>query len=141
MLKRLMQVKWRVLGAAAFCFCLWVAVSHAQQGQENVDAETTVSAITQVLGRPTDHLIALNVLAPSDLESYVEYGTKPGIYSAKTAVTKSAARTPFEVVMDKLKPNTRYYYRLQFRESGQGAYSASPEYSFETQRPPNTPFV
>jgi Calcineurin-like phosphoesterase len=135
------QTKWRLAGAGVLCLCLWVALSAAQQGQQNVDAATTVTALTQVLGRPTDHSIALSVLAPNDVEAYVEYGTVAGKYSGKTAVAKSAARTPFEIVVDQLKPNTQYYYRLQAKQSGASAYTAATEYSFQTQRPAGSTFT
>lgn len=135
------QARWRIAGAAMLCLCLWAALSAAEQDQQNIDAATTVTALTQVLARPTDHSIALNVLAPNDLESYVEYGTTPAKYAAKTAFTKSKSKTPFEFVIDGLKPSTHYYYRLQSREVGKADFTAAPEYSFQTARPPNSPFV
>ncbi len=139
--KTSIHLKWRLAGAAVLCVCLWAAVLAAQQSQQNIDAATTVTAVSQVLGRPTDHSIALNVLAPNDVEAYVEYGTKPAAYTGKTAVVKSGARTPFEVSVDKLKPNTRYYYRLRYREAGKTEYAAANEFDFQTQRPAGSTFV
>jgi len=135
------QVKWRLAGGGAVFVCLCAALLTAQQAQESSDAATTVTGLTQVLAQPTDHSIVLNVLAPNDLESYVEFGTAPGKYTRKTAVAKSKSHTPFEVVLDKLKANTHYYYRLQARETGKTAYTAGDEYNFQTARPANTPFV
>src|SRR4051794_40177964 len=102
--------------------CLWMGWSGAFQGQPDVSAATVVSTLTQVLGRPTDHSITLNVLAPNDLESYVEYGTGQGRYTAKTAVAKVKSKVPFDVVIGKLKPNTAYYYRLRHRPPNAGEY-------------------
>ncbi len=135
------QTKWRIAGGTAVAACLCGALLTAQQAQESADAATTVTELSQVLGRPTDHSITVNVLAPNDLESYVEYGTAAGKYSGKSAVAKSKAKTPVEVTMDKLKPNTHYYYRLRYRENGKGAYATGTQYEFQTQRPPGSTFV
>lgn len=135
------RLRWRILGGAALCLSLFAALFAAQQAQQDTDAATTVTGLSQVLGRPTDHSIALNILAPSDLDAYVEYGLAPAKYSGKTATTKSRGRTPFEIAIDKLKPNTRYYYRLRYREAGKGAYAVATEYCFQTQRPPGSTYV
>ncbi len=133
------ELKFRIAGAAILCACLWAALSAAQP---DTDAATTVSGLTRVLGRPTDRrAIILNVLAPNDLETYVEYGVQPAAYTAKTGVAKSMAKTPVEIAIEPLKPNTRYYYRLRFREPGKGDYTAAAEYTFETQRPPGSSFI
>lgn len=135
------KLKWRLLGASILGASLLTAVLTAQQGDANVDAATTVTSVSQVLASPTDHSITLNILAPNDMESYVEVGTQPGKYTSKTQVVKSTAKAPFEVAIDKLKANTRYYYRLQYREAGQAAYTSAPEYNFETARPAGASFV
>jgi hypothetical protein len=43
--------------------------------------------------------------------------------------------------MDKLAANTRYYYRLRYRQPGAREYTAGTEYSFQTQRPPGATFT
>ena len=130
------SVRSRTVLALGVGLCLWAAFTKAQQG-----AETSVASLTQVLGRPTNNSITTNVLAPGDIEAYAEYGVKTGVYSRKTPVAKSAARTPFELTMDKLAANTRYYYRLRYRQPGAREYTAGTEYSFQTQRPPGATFT
>src|SRR5438477_12880902 len=76
------------------------------------------STITQILGRPTDRSITVSVLASEDLEAFIEYGAKVGSYSEKTNAGKSQPGKPFEALLDRLKPNTRYYYRLRYRRPG-----------------------
>lgn len=137
----LTPVKVRIAAAVFLGLFLWTGLSGAFQGRLDVTAGTTVTALTQVLGWPTDHSITLNVLAPNDLESYVEYGAAPGKYTAKTAVAKAKSKVPFEVVIGKLKPDRPYYYRLRYRQPGGGPYMAAAEYSFHTQRPPGSAFV
>ena len=97
--------------------------------------------MTQILGRPTDRSITVSVLAAEDLESFVEYGVQPGAYAAKTAATKSASGKPFEILLEKLKPNTRYYYRLRYRRPGETAYAAGADCTFHTQRAPGSGFI
>jgi hypothetical protein len=98
-------------------------------------------SMSQILGRPTDRSITLSVLAPDDLEEFVEYGVKPGSYSAKTSATKSATRKPLEITLEPLQPDTRYYYRLQYRHPGDSRYNAGAERSFHTQRRSGSTFT
>jgi len=99
------------------------------------------ATMTQILGRPTDHSITVSVLASKDLEAFFEYGVKPGTYTGKTGVTKSQSGKPFEVLLDHLKANTRYYYRMRYRQPGEAAYGAGTECSFHTQRAPGSTFA
>lgn len=144
-MKRLHQHQWSIAGIAFFGLWAWVIVSqvsHAQQPPQAMTPETksVVNTMSQILGRPTDRSITLSVLAPNDIEAYVQYGTKQGAYPAKTAVKSSKAAVPVELFIDKLKPNTHYYYRLQYRQPG-GKYTAGEEYGFQTQRPAGSAFV
>jgi hypothetical protein len=133
---------WRIAGPALLGICLWLARTPGQQTPlEDVTGETSVTVLTQVLGRPTDTSITANILAPGDLEAYAEYGEKSGLYIGKTPVAISKARTPFELTMDKLAPNTHYYYRLRYRQSGAAVFTAGTEYGFQTQRSPGSTFV
>ncbi len=134
-------MQWRLMGATILSVGLWASLSGAYQAQQETTEGTTVSAVTQVLSRPTDHSIGVNVLAPNDLEAYVEYGTAPGKYSGKTGVLKSKGKVPLQVEVDKLAANKAYYYRLRHREPGGKAYAASDEYSFHTARPAGSNFI
>ena len=94
-----------------------------------------------ILGRPTGTSIAANLLAPTALSFYLEYGTKAGTYTAQTTPAALTANQPREVELSALQPNTRYYYRLRFQAPTATTYDASPEYSFMTQRPPGSTFI
>ena len=95
----------------------------------------------ELLGRVTNHSVTVNMEADRDLEVYFEYGAASGTYTAKTATTRFPGGTPFAVVMDQLQPNTRYYYRMQYREPGAGAFTPRAEHSFQTQRPRGATFT
>lgn len=129
--------------AAVTLLCLWAGSATAQRRRDR-DVKSTSRAgseMTLILGRPTGHSVTVSVLASRDLDSFFEYGVKPGTYTEKTGATKSQSGKPFEVVLDQLKPNTRYYYRMSFRQPGEASYSAGTEYSFHTQRPPGSTFT
>ena len=125
-------------GLAALCLGVWASLSAAPPPPQ---PDKTESAMTQILGRPTDRSITVSVLAPEDLEAYFEYGVKSGAYTAKTSPVKSSSGKPLEILLEPLKANTRYYYRMRSRRPGTGAYSAGTEYTFYTQRAPGSTYT
>jgi hypothetical protein len=140
------RVRWSVTGVAFFCAWLCIGLFEALEAQGPAASPpsistTTVSTMTQLLGRPTDNSITLSVLAPTDLASFVEYGIKSGEYTRKTAVAKSKAGTPIEILIEKLKANTHYYYRLRYRQPGSAVFTTGIPYSFQTRRPFGSTFV
>jgi len=97
---------------------------------------------TELLGRPTNNSITLNIVTNTGIEAYVEYGSTSGVYTHTTATISRAAQEPIEFLMDNLKSNTRYYYRLRYRESGSSTeFFARNEFEFQTQRAPTDTFV
>jgi hypothetical protein len=98
-----------------------------------------LAAQSALLGRPTDNSITINAMAGKDLEVYVEYGPAPGKYTRRTAVTRIAPGSPKEIVIDKLRPDTTYYYRMLAKQAGTPA-PPGEEHFFHTQRPPGSTF-
>ncbi len=97
---------------------------------------------TELLGRPTNHSVTVNVIANTALEVYFEYGQTAGTYTMQTATQTFAANTPIEMILDGLSANTKYYYRMKYRTSGTSdEFTARDEHSFRTQRPPGDSFV
>lgn len=95
----------------------------------------------ELLGRPTSSSATVNVASRKEMEAYFEYGTTQGTYSGRTAVVKLGAGVPTHTLMDGLKANTRYYYRMRYREVGASSFSARIEHSFITQRPPGSTYT
>lgn len=95
----------------------------------------------ELLARPTDSSVTVNVVAGAAIEAYFEYGVQAGNYTNKTSVTTSAADQPLVSVMDGLKPNTLYYYRMVYRRPGGSDWTARDEHTFHTQRPPGEFFT
>ena len=94
-----------------------------------------------ILGRPTDNAITASIMFENSVEFYFEYGPQSGLYTGNTPTTTNVANTPNEIDMTGLSANTQYYYRVQYRSGGVGNYTATPEYSFHTQRTPGSTFT
>lgn len=99
------------------------------------------SSYTLLLGRPTDSSVTVSVIPDVDLEAYFEYGTEAGTYTGQTAPTTSVAGDPIESVIDNLQANTRYYYRMRYRQPGEPEFNEADEHTFHTQRPPGSTFT
>ena len=96
----------------------------------------------ELLGRPTDHSIMLNVVANTGIEAYVEYGTDSGVYRNRTVTATANADEPLKFLIDNLAPDTRYYYRLRYRRNRSTSdFEIRPEYTFHTQRAWDDTFV
>ncbi len=91
-------------------------------------------AAQELLGRPTDTSLTVNIAPRKALEIYYEYGTKPGSYSGKTTPVVVAPDESKHTLIDKLKPDTEYYYRLRYREPDAKTFSTRAEHFFHTAR-------
>ncbi|MEZ5354015.1 MAG: metallophosphoesterase [Bryobacteraceae bacterium] len=124
-----MQPRKQALLAAAVLLA-WSASSLAQRRRERAQ-DPSHSALTQILGRPTARSIALSVLSPETRALQLEYGTRAGVYTNKTRPVRVEANQPVEILVDRLQPDTAYFYRL----------NGGPEYTFHTQRAPGSTFT
>ena len=96
---------------------------------------------SELLGRPTDRSVTVNLVPLADLEIYLEYGTESGVYTNQTSAVMGSRDTPIEIVMEGLLSNTRYYYRTRYRRAGETEFKRRGEYTFHTYRPPGTTFT
>jgi predicted phosphodiesterase len=88
-----------------------------------------------ILGRPEADSVTASVLCYADADGFIAYGTEAGKLVSKTPVQAFKTGEPAEIVLRSLKPGTRYYYQLH---TGQ---ATSPEFSFQTARPPGKAFT
>ncbi len=95
----------------------------------------------ELLCRPTDNSVTVNVIADVALQLYFEYGTAPGDYTDQTSTITSTANEPIKVVIDTLATNTRYYYRMVYSDDGGSTWAERDEQSFHTQRAKGTTFT
>jgi hypothetical protein len=93
-------------------------------------------SVTQVLGRPTDHSITLNLLSKEKGDAWVEFGTNSNSYSEQTAIQPLKPGIPLEIELSGLKSDTQYYYHLNIRPQGMQGVNVGEEATFHTQRPP-----
>ncbi len=96
---------------------------------------------SELLGRPTDRSVTVNLVPSADLEIYLEYGTESGVYTNQTSVVMGSRDTPIEIAMEGLLSDTRYYYRTRYRRAGETEFKRRGEYTFHTYRPPGTTFT
>lgn len=95
-----------------------------------------------ILGRPTDTSITVSTMFYQNTEVIVEYGTQPESYNLFSPAFSLQPKVPNDIELRMLLPNTRYFYRLKYRPAGSAsAYTFSPEYSFQTQRPAGSSFT
>lgn len=110
-----------------FCACIFNTMIYAQNK-------------SIILGRPTNNAITASILFDRNVQFYIEYGTQRGSYPLQTLVRIGMANVPDEIDLINLTPNTRYFYRLRYKLLSASTYTATPEYSFWTQRTPGNTF-
>ena len=96
----------------------------------------------ELLGRIADRSVTVNVAPVQAMELYLEYGVNRGEYMARTSAVTTPAATPVHVVIDKLEPDTQYYYRLRYRNAGVSTpFAQGEERRFHTRRPRGSTFT
>jgi hypothetical protein len=86
------------------------------------------------LCRPGAESVTVSVLAWDEMEAFIEYGD-----GLKTAAVKLKAGEPQNIVLNGLKPDTSYNYRLTYRRAGGEAVQDAMR-SFHTQRKAGSSF-
>lgn len=84
----------------------------------------------ELLCRPRPTSVEVNVIPHVAAEGRVEWGTDGITFPSSTANTVIPGQTAHQFLIDGLSPDTRYYYRLQVRPAGSGAYQPGPVRSF-----------
>jgi uncharacterized repeat protein (TIGR02543 family) len=111
---------------------------------------TTIQAATpitftaeELLGKPEDTSITVNIVPASTIEYHYQYGTSSGVYTWETANYTATAGQPHEIVISGLTANTQYFYRMQYHAPGDAMddWVNRTEHSFWTQRAPGSTFV
>ena len=96
-----------------------------------------------VLGRPTDSSISISVLVAEAIEAYVEYRTASAGYepAPDPMVPRTIqANEPYVFELEGLVADTRYFYRLKYRDTSNPDFVTSSEGRFHTHRPPGSSF-
>jgi len=114
-------------------------VADSKRGPEHI-AQTDVPdhLVDVILGRPTRDAVTLSVLAHSDMQGQVLYGTEKHQLVSQTSLRRFTKGEPAELTLSSLQPDTQYYYQFSCQVDGS---SGIVEGTFHTQRPPGTNFV
>ncbi|WP_236621987.1 metallophosphoesterase [Novipirellula maiorica] len=91
-----------------------------------------------VVGRLTDCSGTVRVLVHSDVTAHLDYSDQSGKLSKQTKAQDLRAGQPFDFVIDSLDKDTRYFYRLVYKDDDETLQS--DEYTFHTQRSPDSSF-
>jgi predicted phosphodiesterase len=107
------------------------------RAEESRTADGTVTFRgEELLGKPTNTSITVNIIPDEKIVYHYQFGTSPGMYPLQTPNATAEGGLPHEIEISGLKPDTRYYYRMRYSVAGTAkeAWAARPEYSFQTQR-------
>jgi len=110
----------------------------------SIEAATTITfTAEELLGKPTDTSITINIVPASTIEYHYQYGTAPGTYTGQSANATATGGQPHEITITGLAADTKYYYRMRYHAPGeaQDDWVVRAEHSFQTQRPEGSTFV
>ena len=102
---------------------------------------TDGTAFSEILGRPTNTTISVNILFRQQAEVYWELGTSSGTYTSRTTTSNVSKDVPLDFDFTNLTTDTKYYYRTRYRLSGSSTFLAGPEYTFHTPRGSGSTFT
>lgn len=94
----------------------------------------------ELLGKPTDHSITIQLFYEDSAEVSVQYGMISGSYTDSTSWHSALPGEPVEMLITGLRADTMYYYRVRNRVPGASAYAVRAEFRFHTQRPAGKTF-
>jgi hypothetical protein len=114
--------------------CLFPVIVFTQQ-------DPTIFTCTELLGRPTNHSVTVNLCADREAEVCIEYGRQPGNYTDRTANVIMQKNMPCDLLIDRLQANSTYFYRVRYRSFNSMVFSAGAEHSIQTAKPRNTGFT
>lgn len=95
---------------------------------------------SELLCRPTDHSITIQITFSDSAEVQVDYGTSSGVYSNSTSWQMFGAGQFAQMILNGLTPDTKYYYRINHKVPGTTLVINRPEHSFHTQRQTGSSF-
>ncbi len=93
-----------------------------------------------ILGRPTDHSVTASVMMNSKSKIFIRYGPAEPPDKRSETVELNAGE-PRHMLIDGLKADTVYRYRIMDSESGRQLLPATGNYSFHTARLPGASFA
>jgi hypothetical protein len=96
---------------------------------------------SEMLTRPTANSVMVSAMADAPIEAYFEYGTDQAKLGSRTKTAKADANEVAKTLLDGLKGNTRYFYRMVYRPKDAKDWVERPVHTFMTQRAPGSAFT
>jgi len=128
--------------SARFFAVLLITLSLMGGSITRTQAATTITfTAEELLGKPTDTSVTVNIVPGSTIEYHYQYGTTSGSYTMQTGDYTATAGQPHEIVISDLTPNTQYFYRMRYHLPGEGDWVERTEHSFWTQRDEGGTFI
>ncbi len=132
----------RLNKAARTLTALLVVLSLLGGSATPIRAATTITfTAEELLGKPTDTSVTVNIVPASTIEYHYQYGTTSGALNLQTGNYTATANNPHEITISGLAANTQYFYRMRYHLPGEGDWVERTEHSFWTQRDEGQEFV
>lgn len=131
--KIILPLLWMALFQNVFLF----AQSNIAQKTSGVES----AYFNIILSRPTDKTITISLLPIKNISVFLEYSKAGANIFTKTEIKSLQKDIPFEVELSNLESNTKYIYRVNYKENINSTFSISPDYYFQTQRAKNSTFT
>lgn len=96
---------------------------------------------TEMLGRPGDRSITVQMFFDQDAEMQLRCGTQSGVYTTASNWQRFSAGSPAEISLSGLEPDRQYFYRVAYRSPGSSSETLRPEYKFRTAPPAGKSFT
>jgi hypothetical protein len=98
------------------------------------------SQVSEILGRPTDHSVTLNVMFEDSAQFYCEYSRVGDSEKMYTDTVHTQWFNVGEIVMDNLEKDAEYTYRTAYRYKNSETYQVGDYHYFHTQRSKGSTF-
>jgi hypothetical protein len=108
-----------------------------------MSASTITFTAEELLGKPEDTSITINIVPATTIEYHYQYGLSSGANTWSTGNQTATGGQPSEVTITGLAPNTQYFYRMQYHAPGDPMddWVNRNEHSFWTQRDQGSTFT
>jgi phosphodiesterase/alkaline phosphatase D-like protein len=106
-------------------------------------ADTVTFTADELLGKPTNNSITINVVPASNIQYIYKYGTTSGNLTQQTSPVSATGGQPSELTITGLNPDTKYYYQMVYDADGSvtdGDSETKTEHSFHTARAAGSTF-
>lgn len=131
------RARWILLAAAAG----WGMAAFPRDVNASPATIAPQAAGSVILGRPTPSSIMVSLLLPADAKAVLVCGTDARALPAEGRVVSLKAGEPQMVGLDRLEPDTRYFYELRDAATFLRLLPAAATGSFHTARPPGSTFT